>query len=93
MIWFNIKKARPKQTKNRIFDDAYGTFVSKSDVEKVKRAILHCGFDYKPDAASIASQTGLSIFRTRATLHLMKSEGMITSEKVGDNFKKIFQKR
>lgn len=74
------KKAwRPKNSWKK--SKAYNLWITKDDLEKVKQSIVHVEFGYVPTTEVIVKRTGLSLERVRATLRLMREEGMLKTKR------------
>jgi len=59
------------------YDDVYETYIKKIEIEKVISAIRQTRYGYQPTSKAIQKETGLSLFRVRAVLHLLLKEGYI----------------
>jgi hypothetical protein len=62
-------------------DKVYETWILQPEIDAVKRAINTVELNYVPTTDNIMRKTGFTIQRTRATLHWMKTVGIITCKR------------
>ena len=53
------------------FDESYKRWISKDEIDKVKKAICHVELNYEPTTKNICDQTGLTEHCVRSTIHWM----------------------
>jgi len=69
-----VRRARNNHgTKSKV----YGTYVSDDELAKVHRAISKVALDYVPTSPTIAKETGMTIFRVRASIDILLRRGSI----------------
>ena len=56
---------------------SYAVWVMPDDIDKVKRAINHYGYNYKPTMDNIINQTGLASNRVKGTIDVLKDQKKI----------------
>jgi len=60
------------------FNKTYKTWIKESDIKKVKKAINHYGYNYKPTSDTIQERTGLPKGRINATLKHLREQGQVS---------------
>ena len=73
--------AKPRLSKTEILgrDKTYGTDITFAESQLVRNAIMSTAKGYVPTTESIVKETGLPLNRVRATIHLLKSRGVVKS--------------
>jgi len=79
---FERKKKKDVTSDDNVvgLDKSYNRWITKDEIKKVKKAIMHVELNYEPTTKNICKQTGFTEHIVRSTIHWMIDNNLVKME-------------